>query len=204
MATSTQGKKTTPSIRQPAAPTMDYETFLSKLGPRDRLNVERHALALETTDPAHLNVWKRVAVSLMNLAPHAPKTLGQQSIQYFIPDGKYRMQVFALHDGGDHKLLVFAPNVLQDALDAGILTGETQINENLRSYGIADSRDTLMVEELDGKTTDPSVFFKDMLGWNRKAVRITLLTTSTDAQISAAVALCSLAAKKWVESKVQP
>jgi hypothetical protein len=192
----TKEKRPAPAAREALPTKMDFETFLSKLAPRDRLNVERHAAALEA-DPAHLNVWKRVAVALMSLAPHAPKTVGQQSIQYFIPDGKYRMQVFALHDGGDMKLLVFAPNVLQEALKAGLLTGESDLKDNLRQFSIADARDTIIIEELDGKSTEPAVYYKDMLGWNRKAIRMTILTTSSDAQVGAVEALCALAAKKW-------
>jgi hypothetical protein len=36
-----------------------------------------------------------------------------------------------------------------------------------------------------------------MLGWNRKAMRITLALTPAPAQVEAAEALCALAARSW-------
>ena len=36
-----------------------------------------------------------------------------------------------------------------------------------------------------------------MLGWNRKALRITLLTTASEGELEAAEKLCALAAKRW-------
>src|SRR5690242_4162454 len=76
---------------------MDYPTFLSKLGTKDRLNVERHLAICEAEpDPAHATYYRKLISILGGLAPHAVKTHGQQAVQFFIPDGKYRMQVFAL------------------------------------------------------------------------------------------------------------
>jgi len=37
-----------------------------------------------------------------------------------------------------------------------------------------------------------------MLGWNRKAIRISLLTTATPAQLEAAEQLCTISARKWL------
>ena len=58
----------------------------------------------------------------MTLAPHAVKLNSQQSAQFYVPDGKYRMQVFALEDLRDGNVNVYCGDVLKDALAAGVLT----------------------------------------------------------------------------------
>src|SRR5687767_4099699 len=108
---------TTPVRTAPPAPAtatgpFDYEGFLAKLGAKDRLNVERHIAALEADrDPSHARNWKRLATSLMTLAGFAAKTNGQQTVQYFIADGKYRMQVFAIQDLRDGVMTIYSGDV---------------------------------------------------------------------------------------------
>ena len=46
----------------------------------------------------------------------------------------------------------------------------------------------------------PSHSFHNMLGWNRKAVRITLLTHAGQQQVSATEKLCDLAAGRWAKA----
>jgi hypothetical protein len=183
----------------PMPPAIDYDGLLAKLGPKDRTNVERHVLAAETersTD--HARMWKRLATHLMTLASHAAKTTGQQSIQFFIADGKYRMQVFALEDLRDGKMTIYAGNVLDEAVKDGLLTPPPKHERETHAYGIANGKDKLILEELDGKSLNPAPFYKDMLGWNRKAVRISLLTTATPAQLEVAEQLCTMSARKWL------
>jgi hypothetical protein len=176
---------------------MNYETLLSKLSPKDRTNVERHVAACESEpDNAHADLWRRVACDLMTLASHAAKTTGQQTMQFFIADGKYRMQVFALEDQRDGKVVVYASNVLPEALETGVLHPPKRGDE-ANAYPIHGSSEVLKVDELDGKSLNPAPFYKDMLGWNRKAVRIVLPLTATETQISAAESLLALSASKW-------
>ena len=190
--------KAAPSEKAEKIVPMDYDTFLTKMGPRDKLNIERHITACEAEpDPAHANLWKRIACYLMTLAPHAPKTTGQQAVSFFIPDGKYRMQVFALQDLSDEKIVIYVSTTLDDILKANIVTGPRLSPEKGIAYPIADSRETLNIEELDGKSADPSPFYKDMLGWNRKAVRLTLMTTATPTQAGAVEKVVANAARKW-------
>src|SRR5215216_287726 len=119
----------------PAVSVMDYETFLTKLSTKDRLNVERHVAALEAgPEPRHANNWKKLAALLLTLAPHAPKTNGQQSMQFFVPDGKYRMQVFALQDLRDAALVIYCGNVLEDALRADLIAGPYEVAGETNSY----------------------------------------------------------------------
>lgn len=183
----------------PMPPAVDYDGLLAKLGPKDRTNVERHVLAAETErSPDHAQMWKRVATHLMTLASHAAKTTGQQSIQFFIADGKYRMQVFALEDLRDGKMTIYAGNPLEDAIKQGLVTPPPKNERETHAFGINGGKDKLIIEELDGKSLNPAPFYKDMLGWNRKAIRITLLTTATPAQLEVAEQLCTMSARKWL------
>ena len=188
---------------------IDYDTLLSKLGAKDRLNVERHVAASELEPgPAHVAVWKRTACALTTLSPHVIQTTGQQAVQFYIADGKYRMQVFAMEDQRNGKLLVYLPDVLADAVKAGVISmppkGSVPIGDTLiQSYPIkAEPREALTIESLTATNTPNAPnFFKHMLGWNRKALRITLLSTSTAAQMTASEALCALAAAQWAKGE---
>jgi hypothetical protein len=180
-------------------PHIDYDGLLAKLGPKDRTNVERHILAAEAErDTDHARIWKRLATHLMTLASHAAKTTGQQSIQFFVADGKYRMQVFALEDLRDGKMTIYAGNSLDEAVKEGWITPPPKNERETHAYALGNGKDKLIIEELDGKTLNPAPFYKDMLGWNRKAIRISLLTTATPAQLEAAEQLCTLSARKWL------
>lgn len=183
----------------PMPPAIDYDGLLAKLGPKDRTNVERHVLAVETErDAEHAKMWKRIATHLMTLASHAAKTTGQQSMQFFIADGKYRMQVFALEDLRDGKITIYAGNALDEAIKEGLVVPPPKNERDTNAFAINNGKDKLIVEELDGKSLNPAPFYKDMLGWNRKAIRITLLTTATPAQIDVAEQLCTISARKWL------
>ena len=176
---------------------LNYETMLSKLSPKDRTNVERHVAACEAEpDNAHADLWKRMACDLMTLASHAAKTTGQQTMQFFIADGKYRMQVFALEDQRDGKVVVYASNVLPEALESGFLQPPKR-GEEVNAFAIKGTSEVLKVDELDGKTLNPAPFYKDMLGWNRKAIRIVLPLTATETQVAAAESLLAMSASKW-------
>ncbi len=198
-ASSAAASRSSAATAIPLPPAVDYDGLLAKLGPKDRTNVERHILAAETENDAdHAKMWKRVATHLMTLASHAAKTTGQQSIQFFVADGKYRMQVFALEDLRDGKLTIYAGNPLEEAIKDGLVIPPPKNERDTHAFGINGGKDKLMIEELDGKSLNPAPFYKDMLGWNRKAVRITLLTTATPAQLDAAEQLCTLSARKWL------
>jgi hypothetical protein len=54
----------------------------------------------------------------------------------------------------------------------------------------------LQVEAFPSNTPDPPSHMKPMLGWNRKALRITL-TPKSGPQVDAVEALCNLASKSW-------
>src|SRR5947209_15758564 len=107
--------KDKPSSSSPTADfvPMDYDAFLAKLTPKDRLNVERHVAAVEEQSTrAHAKLWKRMAAAMMTLASHSAKANGQQSMQFYVQDGKYRMQVFAMEDLRDGKIHLYATDAL--------------------------------------------------------------------------------------------
>ena len=201
MPTATQKQHPTLSqARAALASPIDFETFLSKLSAKDRTNAQRHVLACDAEgDGKHGVLWRRLACTLMTLAPHAIKFNGQQSAQFFIPDGKYRMQVFALEDLRDGKINIYCPNVLDEATTAGLLARKPVPGADEKSvrYVITGTDQALEVTPLDGTTPNPAAFYKDMLGWNRKAIRITVPTTATNVEIEAVETLCAISSKKW-------
>jgi hypothetical protein len=185
--------------RKALAHPISFEDFLAKLSAKDKTNVERHVVAIGE-NPQHANLWKHLACALMTLSPHAIKVNGQQSVQFYIPDGKYRMQVYALEDLRDGKVTIYTGNTLDEAIKTGLLhkkSAATSAGAPENGYKVHGTDDLLAIDALDGATPNPAAFYKDMLGWNRKAVRITLPTNATNVQIEAAEMICALSAKKW-------
>ena len=162
----------------------DIDTFLTGLAGKDRSNIEKHLAVIDAEpDPNHGKLWRRLAVTMRRLAPMPVQTVGQHAVQFFVADGKYRMQVFALEDGRDGRVMIYLPDILADAEKAGAPLG------------------VLTPEVLDAANTpNPSPHIKHMLGWNRKAVRITLLTHAGQQQVSATEKLCDLAAGRWAKA----
>ncbi len=182
---------------------VSLDEFLGKLSARDRTNVDRHLAAIEAEpEPKHAALWKRVAKTLATLAPHAVTTTGQQAISFFIADGKYRMQVFALEDNRDGKLLVYTVDALDEAVKAQVLKPAAKGAEDPTALPIGGGQ-SLSVESLTNENTPkPSADYKHMLGWNRKALRITLPHDATAQQIEAAENICAIAASRWAPKAV--
>src|SRR5688572_23834629 len=177
-----------------------FQDFLAAVSARDRANIEKHVAVLDAeAGPGHAKSWRTLATVLRRLAPLAANTIGPQVIQFFVADGKYRMQVFALEDKKDGQILVYVPDVVPAAIKAGILAkppagrpGEYPIK--------ASKNEVLHIEALDAANTpDPQPAIKHMLGWNRKALRLTLPAIANNPQLAATEALCELAAKAWTK-----
>ena len=81
---------------------------------------------------------------------------------FFVPDGKYRMQMFALEDQSDGQIAVYLPDVLNEAIKAKILKKADEEDE----YAIIGSlKNTIKVELLDAANTpEPATHVKNMLG----------------------------------------
>ena len=181
------------------ASTVDYDTLLTKVGQRDRTNIDRHVAACEA-DPHHARLWRRLVCALNTLAPLAINTIGQQAVQFFVADGKYRMQVFALEDQRDGKLLVYLPDALDTAVRTGVLIApRRRVEGELVQYELANKKgEFLSLELLNATNTpNPAAHVKHMIGWNRKALRVTLPTNATSAQATALETVCALAAQQW-------
>jgi hypothetical protein len=174
----------------------EYQALLARAGAKDRASIERHVAACDAEDAGHGALWRRVAARLGTLAPLPVTTLGQHAVLFFIPDGKYRMQVFALEDKRDGQLYVYVPDVLADAAKKKIL-GKSVEEGKYAIPGAA--KHTLEVHAMDAANTpEPPQHVKNMLGWNRKALRIALPANEAKSQaVSAAESLASLAATKW-------
>src|SRR4029453_18948486 len=97
----------------------------------------------------HVKNYRRLLCALGGLAPHAAKTHGQQAVQFYVPDGKDRMQVFALEDQRDGNMAVFCEDVLDAAIKSGLLRGPNEVAEQNNSYRIKGSIASLKVEHLD-------------------------------------------------------
>ena len=178
---------------------MDFEGFLSALSARDRLNIERHIAVCEgepTLD--HAKLYKRLAAMLYGLAPQAIRTTGQRAVQFFVADGKYRVQAFALEDLADGKVTVYLTDALDAAISQGIFKRRAKSDGDATLYEVGDSAGTfLALEKLNSaNTVEAPDYYRHMLGWNRKALRLTLPTNATTAQVKAAEALFVLAARK--------
>jgi hypothetical protein len=177
----------------------DYETFLLTLSDRDRRNVRKHVASCEDESTGeHAALWKRLFCALAALGSRWVKTTGQRAVQFFAADGNYRVQLFALEDPHDGTLIVYAPDALAAAEAAGVVHGPVRTAGDSLFYEVGGVTGLMIeVEVLSAlKTVDAPDYYRHLLGWNRKALKITLRTTAGRAQVSACEALCGLAAQQ--------
>ena len=172
------------------------QTVFARPGTTGKTHIEKHLAACnEEVDPSHGQLWRRLFAFLASLTP-LPIQAMVDGVMFFAPDGKYRMQVFALEDHQDGVIHIYLQDLLEAALSAGILQKANEAGE----YGISNQAGpTLRVDQLDANNTRlPSPYVKNMLGWNRKALRVTLVASQPSGpRVDAAEALCKLAARKW-------
>ena len=183
---------------------MDFKTLISKLSAKDRHCVDRQIGARESSPVFGLaDRWRRIAGTLLNLAPGMVKLSGLHTMQFYIADGKYRKQVFALHALPESAIAVCIPDILEDATKLGLLACKEK-GDDSNLYRIGKTDQTLTVDIVSGTTVDPQIFYKDMTGWNRRALCITLAADSTQIQIRAVEDLCKFAAVAWANSSPTP
>jgi hypothetical protein len=86
--------------------------------------------------------------------------------------------------------------VIKEAIKQGVLAAPPK-NDASAGYVIAaDKAQRLIIELLDANNTpNPHPWYKNMLGWGRKALRVTLPVKATPEQIAATEALCAFTAK---------
>jgi hypothetical protein len=169
--------------------------LLARAAAKDRTHIQRHlATADAEPDPSHAALWRRLAGFLSTLAPLPVQTVGHSAVMFFVPDGKYRMQMFSLEDQSDGRISLYLPDILDQAIAKKILRKSDVPGE----YAIVGSlRNSLRVDALDSQNTpEPAVHVKNMLGWNRKSLRIILPALAAEGpRVDAAEALCDLAIK---------
>jgi len=89
----TGAKQTLVAARELLARPIGFADFLAKLSPKDKLNAERRVAVLETAaDPALAALWRRLACTLMTLAPHAAKFVGKEQRFISLPGNKPTVQ----------------------------------------------------------------------------------------------------------------
>jgi hypothetical protein len=183
--------------RAALAKRISFDEFLAKLTTKDRASAARRVAALDAhPSAAHGALWERLACTLMTLAPHAAKLVGKQTLQIYVADGKYRMQVFALEDLQDGNFTIYCPDVLDDAIRCGLLAPASGLGAG--DFVTGGSKHPLRVDRLDGKSLNAAAHFKDLTGWNRTALRITLGPSPSAEQLEAAELICALAAQHFV------
>ena len=193
-----KGKSSTASAALVVPQPIDIDTFLAKLSAKDKKTFERQVNTREQSAyPGLADRWQRLARLLSTLAPSFIKLAGTDAIQFFIADGKYRKQVFALHATPEGTLGVYTQDVLQDAIKAKLISPNPDA-ETENSYRLPDAGQTLTIEPLDAKTMNQPPFFKDMTGWNRKAICVVVPALANDAHMAATEKIATLAASKYV------
>jgi len=189
----TKGGVTIPTL----PPLLDHAAMLAKFSPKDRDGFERQITANVTKGGEPLaQMWRDFAALFMTLANRPAKLTGVNTAQFFIPDGKHRKQVFAMHVLDDGNLNIFMPNVLDDATKAGLISKVDKSPED-HTYLLTQSKEKVTIELLDRDTLNPQFYFKDMTGWNRKAICVTVPPTATPAQKQAIEKLAALASRAW-------
>jgi len=179
-----------------------FEALLARMGARERVTVEKHlALCDQEADREHGKLWRRLVGKLAELAPLPVRTQGSDAVMFFIPDGKYRMQVFAIEDKRDGVISVYLPDVIAEATKQKILrsTGHGHVLSKSTGTGADGGATEVMVHAMDGSNgEDNKEYVKNLTGWNRKAMRLSFPTNRAQpAEVEAAERLCALAAAKW-------
>lgn len=202
MPNSSSADDTLRVARAALAQRISFAEFLAKLPAKDRATAERRVAVLDAQpDAAHAALWQRLACTLMTLAPHAAKLVGKQTLQIYIADGRYRKQVFALEDLHDGKFTIYCPDVLDQAIRCGLLAPPPPASApglGPDDYATLPAGHALRVERLDAKSPHAAAHFKDLTGWNRTALRITLPPSPAPEQLEAAELICAIAAQHFV------
>jgi hypothetical protein len=181
---------------QKTGPELPYEAFLQQLSAKGRATMEKHdERCAGDALQGHGGLWKRLAGVFGSLAGHATEVLGLQTVKYYIADGKYKMQVFALEDTGQGTVVIYFPDVLEAAVKRGILARGPKPHY----YNVVEGDGQLHLEKINAETKDLTVC-KGMVGWGRQALRVDLNVHADEGQVRAVERLCELAAEKWAST----
>lgn len=183
----------------PAESTVEhqYEAFLGQLTAKGRSTVQKHDGSCETAGAdGRKALWMRLAGGLGQLAHHAIEVYDLHSVKFFVADGKYKLQVFALEDTPQGTLVVYLPDVAQTAVSEKILADGT----SPQNYRVPGGADALQLTPINAETRDMTVC-KAMVGWGRRALRAEFALPMQEAHVQAVERLCELAARKWAAAQ---
>lgn len=172
----------------------DYEALISHLSVKGSAAINRRNEQREEGSSNDLiELWKRFAGGLSRLVGHAATMEGQNILKFYIRDGKYRQQVFALEDNREGAIHLYLPDVLAKAKERKILFA----GEAVPMYRIsANAEVQLRLEIITADTPDMNVC-KAMVSWGKKALVTTLSPLLNEKQLGAIEQLCELAAEAW-------
>lgn len=172
-----------------------WETFIAKLGMRDRTNALKRLAAMEAgPQPALAPLWKSLCELLMSNSGHSAILNSKQSVQFFAADGKYRMQIFALQDDLPGEVIIYAPDVVEKAVTKKIIR-KPRATDAKNLYRLGDNDQTLTIDQLNGDGPEHPPFFKDLMSWKRKCMRISIPVPPSPEQMQALIALVSILRK---------
>jgi hypothetical protein len=173
----------------------------AKLGQKDRDNFERQIGNATTKGGEKLAAtWRRLAGVGLALGSKPPKISGLNTVQFFIADGNYRKQVFAMNLSDTGVLTVFLPNILPEAIKAKLIAAVPK-DPNAFTTGKAGER--LVIDPFDRDSPNPQPYYKDMTGWNRKAIGVVLPADASESLVHTTEQLMALAAT-WPAAVAEP
>jgi hypothetical protein len=189
--TAPQKAKTPPSL---PLPTREAQAAaFARLPQKDRDNFERQAGNATAKGTEKLAAtWRRLAGVGLALCSKPPKISGLNTIQFFIADGNYRKQVYAMHLSDTGEVTVFLPDILADAIKAKLVTPLPKDPAG-NAYTTGKGGERLIIDPYDRDTTNPQPYFKDMTGWNRKAIGVVLPPDASEALVHTTEQLMALA-----------
>lgn len=173
-----------------------YENFLTRLSPKARTAMAKYEENCQNRGiDAYSDLWMRLAGLLSQLAPQFADMVGF-SVKFYIPDGKYRQQVFALETTQKGSVAIYMPDVTNAAISKNLLS-PSSIASSYRMSGKTDNQ--ICLEPITADTCE-TVVCKAMVSWGKRALVTTLDRNSTAEQISTVEKLCNLAAESWPTS----
>lgn len=169
----------------------NFDQALEKLPQKDRANMQKHLDAMASLPRAATENWKGLFLALMQRAGHSCQAVGTDAARFFVQDGTYKLQMFAMEDKLAESRQVYLPNVLAESIKAKLITRGSPAG----TYTINAAPDeTLKIDELDASTqADAPLHYKFMVGLNRKALRLTLPSRERPATVRLVAAMADLA-----------
>jgi hypothetical protein len=179
-----------------------FEPVLARLGVKERTKLEKHLATCDAeADGTHGTLWRKVAGTLGQLAPLAMQSVGNNAWRFFVADGKYRMQVFAIEDSMDGVLRIYLPDILTEAVKTKILDKTS----TPKTFAVNGGKTQMEIDSLGvAEAASAPPHYQHMLGWNRKALRVSISTAKMDDALDKAIeSLAQLAAKRFAVAPVK-